>query len=184
MPGLKPGPEVQLKGERITLRPVAPGDVTDDYVAWMNDPEVNQYMETRFSSHARDDVASFVERMRGNENVYFLAITLNEDGRHVGNIKLALRPQHETGEISLFIGDKSQWGRGLGSEAIALVRDFGLNELGLAKLTAGCYADNAGSARAFEKCGFRREAVLEAEHVSNGRRVDGYRYACFGGRVK
>lgn len=117
--------------------------------------------------------------MNINEDKYFLAITLNEDNRHIGNIKLALKPMHNTGEISLFIGDKSQWGKGIGTEAIALVRDFGLNNLGLAKLTAGCYAGNVGSARAFEKCGFQREAVLKSEYVSGERRLDGYRFAYF-----
>ena len=173
--------DLRLTGALITLRPVTLADVTSEYVAWLNDPRVNRYMETRFHCHERIDVEAFVKSMREKGNVYFLAIVLNEDNRHVGNIKLVVRPEHSTGEVSLFIGDKSQWGKGLGAEAIALVRDFGLDELGLAKLTAGCYADNEGSIRAFEKCGFIREAVLESEYVSGGRRVAGYRFACFRG---
>lgn len=181
MPGLTVAMDrVRLEGERVVLRPVTPDDVSEDYVAWMNDPHVNRFMETRFRRHSRDDVLDFVRRMSENENAYFLAITLKDDGRHVGNIKLAVRPEHKVGEISLFIGDKSRWGTGLGSEAIALVRDFGLGTLGLAKLTAGCYANNQGSARAFEKCGFRREALLRSERICDGERVDCIRLACFG----
>lgn len=179
MPGVNGLDELRLKGERVVLRPVRPEDVTDQYVAWMSDPEVNRFMETRFKTHGREDIAAFVESQRADANVRFFAITLKEDGRHVGNIKLAVRSGHATGEISLFIGDKAQWGRGLGSEAIALVRDYGLKVLGLAKLTAGCYAPNFGSAKAFEKAGFKREAVLKAEHLCDGKRVDGYRYAFF-----
>jgi len=180
MSGVGRGHDVaRLEGERIVLRPVVSEDVTEDYVSWMHDPEVNRFMETRFRSHSRQEIEDFVSRMRGDGNILFLAMVLKDDGRHVGNIKLAIRPEHKRGEVSLFIGDKSQWGRGLGAEAIALVRDHGLQTLGLEKLTAGCYANNLGSARAFEKCGFKREAVLEKEYVSGGERVDGYRYACF-----
>jgi RimJ/RimL family protein N-acetyltransferase len=184
MPGVSDSKAPRLAGKRISLRPVMPGDVTDDYVAWMNDPEVNRFMETRFRPQTRQDVAAFVHNMIENEEVYFLAITLNDNGRHVGNIKLALKAGHGTGEISLFIGDKSHWGKGIGTEAIALVRDFGLYELGLVKLNAGCYADNLGSVRAFEKCGFQCEAVLKSEYVSGSRRVDGYRFACFSGDLQ
>lgn len=181
MPGIRRNAdETRLEGERLVLRPVTGEDVADGYVAWMQDPEVNRFMETRFRKQSRKDVEEFVGRMRGDDNVLFLAMILKEYGRHVGNIKLAVRPEHRRGEISLFIGDKSQWGKGLGAEAIALVRDHGLHTLGLAKITAGCYANNIGSARAFEKCGFVREAVLKAEYVCEGVRVDGYRYAFFG----
>jgi len=34
---------------QVTLRPVTLADVTPAYVAWLNDPEVNRYLETRFS---------------------------------------------------------------------------------------------------------------------------------------
>ncbi len=179
MPGVGGADPVRLEGDKVLLRPVEPEDVTEDYVAWMNDPEVNRFMETRFRTHTPESVADFVSRMQADANIYFFAIILKDDDRHVGNIKLAVSPEHSRGEISLFIGDKGRWGRGLATEAISLIKEFGLEGLGLAKLTAGCYANNPGSAKAFEKSGFERDAVLRAEYVCEGRRVDGIRFACF-----
>jgi [ribosomal protein S5]-alanine N-acetyltransferase len=180
MPGLDDAANsLRLEGERILLRPVNLEDVTEAYIAWMNDPEVNRFMETRFKSHSREVIADFVRDMRADPNILFFAIVLKGETRHIGNIKLAIRPEHSRGEISLFIGDKEQWGRGLATEAISLVKKYGLKTIGVAKLTAGCYANNLGSVRAFENNGFERDALLRAEYVCEGRRVDGIRFACF-----
>ena len=38
-----------IKGKHIFLRRLTEEDVSDDYVNWMNDPEINQYLESRFN---------------------------------------------------------------------------------------------------------------------------------------
>jgi len=173
--------QIQLSGTDLILRPVELNDVNEDYVRWMNDTEVNRYMETRFRPQARKDIETYVSSMIQKPNVYFFAILLKGDSRHIGNIKLEVTsPVHRRGEISLFIGEREHWGKGFASEAIRLVRDFGIEELALHKLTSGCYSNNLGSARAFEKAGFTREAVLKGEYLCEGQRVDRYCYSFLG----
>jgi RimJ/RimL family protein N-acetyltransferase len=171
---------VSLKSYRLYLRPVELSDVNDNYVRWMNDREVNQYMETRFRQQTREDIEMYVASMIQKPNVHFFAILFKKSSRHIGNIKLEVTsPIHRRGELSLFVGEKECWGKGFASEAIRLVRDFGISELGLHKLTAGCYSNNIGSAGAFEKAGFTREAVLKEEYLCEGQWVDRYCYAFF-----
>jgi len=173
--------EIVLTGTDLLLRPVRLSDVNEDYVRWMNDPEVNRYLETRFRSQEQRDIEEYVRTMREKPGVYFFAMVLKDRRLHIGNIKLEIVSSiHHRGEISLFIGEKEQWGRGLASQAISMVRDFALSELRLHKLTAGCYSNNPGSARAFEKAGFTREAVLKEEYRCEGRWVDRYCYALIG----
>jgi len=171
--------------ESLILRPVTPEDVTHTYVAWMNEPEVNKYMETRFREQTREAVESYVGTAIKNPDLHFFAILDPVSGKHIGNIKLAVNPHHRRGEISLFIGEKDFWGRGLATEAIKMISDHGFNELRLRKITAGCYSNNKGSARAFEKAGFSREAVLSKEYLCSGRPVDRWCYCRFpGGNVQ
>jgi len=44
--------------------------------------------------------------------------------------------------------------------------------LNLHKLRAGCYADNIGSIKAFEKNGFSQEGCLKNQWYSNGNYMD------------
>lgn len=170
---------VLIEGSDIVLRTVTLSDVSETYLSWMNDAEVNQYMETRHRSQTLRDIESYVRSMIEKPNILFLAIVLRDGGEHIGNIKLEVVSQiHRRGEISLFVGDKRQWGKGIGSQAISLVKDFGLSKLGLHKLTAGCYSNNVASARAFEKAGFICEAVLKEHYLCGNEWVDRCCYAC------
>jgi len=170
--------QVVIESRDIRLRPVTPADVNDVYVGWMNDREVNQYMETRHRSQTMRDIELYVKAMIERPDVLFLAIIFNGTNTHVGNIKLEVVSQiHRRGEISLFVGDKKHWGKGIGSQAVTLLRDFACSTLRLHKLSAGCYSNNLASARVFEKAGFTREAVLKEHYLCGHEWVDRYCYA-------
>jgi RimJ/RimL family protein N-acetyltransferase len=154
------------QNECVALRVLRPDDVTDAYVGWLNDPGINRFLESRFQRHDKAGVAAFVQAMLASDRNLLLAITDRADGRHVGNIKLGpIDPPHGLADIGLIIGDRMAWGRGLGTAAIQCVVEIARHELGLRKLTAGCYASNLGSARAFEKAGFHVDAVRR-EHLN------------------
>ncbi len=174
--------EVILKGARVLLRNVTVSDVNENYYRWMNDPVVNRYMETRFRPQSYEDIRSFVEKTAAAPDAVFLAILFRAQDRHIGNIKLGpISRVHKRGEISFFIGDQSLWHKGLATEAVSLLTDFGLNTLGLVKITAGCYSNNLGSVRVFEKCGYIREAVLQKHYLLDNTFVDRVCFAKFAG---
>lgn len=162
-----------LTGERIYLREVRLSDVGEQYYSWMNDPEVVQYLETRFHPRSIENITEYVRAMDGKADEPFFAICLNENDKHIGNIKLGpINWQHRHADISLLVGDKACWGKGFATEAIRLVTEFAFGELNLNKLKAGCYGDNQGSAKAFERCGFHREGLLQEHFWSKGEYVD------------
>ena len=159
--------------DRIECFVLEPVHVTETYVGWLNDPEVNLYLESRFVAQDIRSVSAFAERALADARVLFLGIRSHDLGRHVGNIKLAgIDRRHGLGEVGIMIGDRQAWGRGVGSEAIRCVAEIAKHELGLRKLTAGCYASNVGSARAFEKAGFHVEGRRPKHFLLEGRPED------------
>lgn len=138
----------------------------------MNDPEVVRWLEVRGRTFTAADLADFVESQNANPLVHMFGMFLQEDGRHIGNIKIGpLDTKHGRGDIGLLIGDRASWGRGYAREAIAAIADFALGPLGLHKVTAGCYAANEGSRRAFLAAGFIHEGTRRA-HLWDGERWD------------
>jgi len=167
-----------IEGQNLLLRRVELSDVNETYCKWMNDRDLNQYMETRFIYHSHEDIKAYVKKMNDDPHIHFMAIMYKAKNQHIGNIKLGpVVKEHSRAEISLWIGEKSLWGRNLGTEAISLMRDFGCHALKLHKITAGCYSNNEASARSFEKAGFFREAVLKDEYICEGAYVDRFCYA-------
>lgn len=165
-----------LTTARLLLRALEAADLNATYLAWLNDPEVNRYLETRFQPQTMEALQAYWQDHRDDPTSPWFAICLQVDGRHIGNIKLGpIQWLHRRADLSLFIGDRSCWGQGYASEAIAAVRDWAFDELDLQKLNAGIYGGNLGSRRAFEKCGFSLEGTLRAEVVSRGGRLDVWR---------
>lgn len=151
----------QLEGRRVLLRAVTPADVGARYCAWLNDPTINRFLETRHEVQTLDSVRRYVEAMRADPRQNFWAICVEAGARHIGNIKLGpINAAHGHADVSVFLGEKDCWGHGYATEAIALVARFAFQTLQLNKLKAGAYRENVASIRAFEKCGFRQEGAL------------------------
>jgi RimJ/RimL family protein N-acetyltransferase len=169
-----------IEGERLYLREVRATDVTDRYYRWMNDSAVTQYLEVRFSPNSIDGIRSYVDGMAGNRDSLFLAVVLCDGDRHIGNIKLGpINWIHRFADVSLVVGERDCWGKGYATEAIALVTAYAFERLNLHKLTAGCYAANVGSLKAFLKAGWHQEGVKRQQFFVKGEYQDGLQLAVF-----
>lgn len=164
-------------GELISLRQIEMKDCTDHYVDWLNDPEVNQYLETKWFRQDMESIRAFVKEQRENDHSLLFAIILNEGKRHIGNIKIGpIHEHYRHADVSYFIGDKRFGNKGIATEAIRLVCEFGFQELKLHRIEAGAYAAAVGSWKALEKNGFRREGIFKEQVTFNGKYMDVYRY--------
>ena len=157
-----------LKGGRIYLRRLTEDDVSEDYVRWMNDPEINQYLESRFYIHTIESTKAYIRSVT-NDNNYQFGIFLNDIDKHIGNIKIgSINQYHKYADVGFLIGDKDLWGNGIATEAISLATDFAFNILHLHKLWGGLYSPNIGSLRAFQKNGYVQEGVKKSQYLLNG----------------
>lgn len=172
-------------GGVVLLRQIELDDCTDTYVEWLNDPDVNRYLETRWNEQTLDSVIKFVNLQRENDYSILFAVIYIKNGKHIGNIKIgSINDHYKHADISYFIGDKTYWNKGVVTEAINLVSEFGFKDLKLHRMEAGVYADAIGSWRALEKNGFIREATFRDKVVSDGKYMDIYRYGLLNSEFK
>lgn len=168
----------------IYLRSISLDDVNTTYVDWLNDPQVNQYLETRFSHQNIQSVRSFVKTMIKAPNEHLFTIRTCDD-QHIGNIKIgAINMHHGYGEVSLFIGDKNAWGKGYATLAIELISYYALSALKLRKLSAGAYQANIASTKAFIKAGYEMDGIKKGHFRSHDEVVDGIYVCLFSDQVK
>jgi len=164
---------VRLEGDKIYLRSLTVEDATDEYVGWLNDPEVNQFLESRFENHTLGSVRAHIEKTTQTTTNIFLAILRKDTDNYIGNIKLGpMDMHHRVGSVGLMIGDKNSWGKGFATEAIQLMTEHAFDTLELHKVTAGVYANNVASIKAFFKLGFFEEGRLKRHIFFNGEYID------------
>lgn len=168
--------DASLVTARLYMRPLREEDVTQTYVDWLNNPEVNRYLETRHSVQTLDTCREFVRRCNADDLEHLFGVFLKDSGRHVGNAKLGFINQlHRRGQISLVIGEKSFWGLGLAREIVHALTRHGFGRLELDRLEAGCYEENLSSLRVFLSVGYTVEGFFRS-HALN---VGGQRTGCF-----
>jgi len=167
-----------LVGRRFTIIPLKEEHICDMYVSWLNDPEINSFLEVRFVNQTRETVQEYVRSFYKYIEKYIWGIYPIDSEGMIGTATLSgIDRHHGLGEIGLVIGEKAYWGKGASEEAVNLVAEFAFEILGLRRLTGGCYASNYGMSFSFKRLGFTNEGKLrQAYYLSPGVYVDGYRW--------
>jgi RimJ/RimL family protein N-acetyltransferase len=164
-----------INSERLIFRTLRLEDVSERYLRWLNDPEVNQYLETRYVLQTRDTCEKFVSDMEKDPASYLFGIFDKITKEHIGNIKLGfVNSYHQRGQLSLLIGEKSRWGNGYATESIRCITKWGFKSLQLERIEAGCYETNLGSLRAFLKAGYSVEGFHRKKVLFNGKRIGSF----------
>ena len=160
-----------LKSDRIYFRTLDENDVSDRYVNWLADPEVNDFLETRWKKHSPENILTFVQKANASKNSYLFGIFLNDNDLHIGNIKVAsIDLNRKCADVSFFIGDKNKWAKGFATEALRLALKFSFEELKLNRVQAGYISGNEASAKIFE----RNRFVVEGHRRKHNRYGDSY----------
>src|SRR5688572_27650888 len=108
----------------IRLRPITVADATPHYLKWMNDEEVTRFLSTWDRRYTLGEIRDYLTNILANSSERMFAIT-DGSSHHVGNIKIHIDRQHNTGDIGLLIGEKSCWGRGYATAAILAATRIG-----------------------------------------------------------
>lgn len=95
------------------------------------------------------------------------------DGQLVGTIGLQLGEDvyRQSAEIGYWLAEE-YWGRGVVSEAVRALSDWGFQTFGLLRIHAYVFENNAASVRVLEKAGFELEGRMRSAVLKNGRVMD------------
>lgn len=166
-----------IETPRLRLVPFEERHLTDRYVGWLNDPEVVRYSEQR---HRRHDLAScrqWVEGMRAGGHPFWAIETSEAALGHVGNVAAYVDRANRVADVTILIGERAAWGRGLGMEAWRATCDWLLAGAGMRKVTGGAMAANRAMVRVMERTGMRPDGVRAGQFLLDGRAVDLVHYA-------
>ncbi|MCU7694596.1 GNAT family N-acetyltransferase [Haoranjiania flava] len=158
---------ITINTDRLILKKLTADHLSAAYVNWMNDPEVNKYLESG-GDYTIDKLNAFLIEQE-KKNILFWAIHLKENGRHIGNIKIdPIDQENLSGEYGIMIGDKAAWGKGFAKEASLAVIQYCFREIGLKHITLGVVDQNQAALQLYHNIGFRRISETETTNKYNG----------------
>jgi RimJ/RimL family protein N-acetyltransferase len=153
----------------IELKPLSEEHISPFY-SWLRDDETIKYSLTSFQQIASDeDIKLWFSNLLFNQNDFTLGIFLSADGTLIGYTGICnISTINKNGEYFIFIGDKSQWGKGIGTITTQKVVQFGFEKLNLNRIMLTVSEPNIGGIRAYEKAGFKIEGKLRQACFRDG----------------
>lgn len=167
-----------LTTERLQIRRAVAGDLEAVH-RYRSLESVSRWMSTA--------PAHFPERFMVPERLR-VTLIIERTGTVVGDLMCKVEDGYAQSDVEAYaegveaeIGwclDPEHAGLGYATEAASALLRTCFQDLGLRRVTAGCFADNVASWRLMERLGMRREShtVRDSRHRS-GRWLDGLRYA-------
>lgn len=159
----------RVEGERVNLREVREED-NALLRRWRGDPEILRWLFSDLAP-AEDEQRRWFESLASDETR--LAFTIETAaGRPIGQAGFKnIDRESRRAELGILIGERAEWGRGLGAEACGLLVRHGFEELGLRRIDCLVLADNARALKLYRKLGFHRDEDVRCEPVRKGGRL-------------
>lgn len=149
-----------LESERLYYKPLCIEHITKEYVNWINDHEVNKYLESG-GDYTIEKLKAYIEEHEKKESLFW-AIHLKDSNKHIGNIKIdPINIETNSGEYGILMGDKQNWGKGFAKEASIAIIEYCFEELKLSKITLGVIEDNIKAASLYKKIGFTIDEIIK-----------------------
>ncbi len=156
-----------VRGDAFYLQRIRPGTVSEDYLAWLSDPDVIRFLQVRFSARDEADISAFVESFDHVDRFLF-GIHDAVDDTYIGNITLRLDPNHLFAHMGYLIGDKRYWSSRAALDAVTLICDFAFFERGVRKIIEPTTDNHVASSFNFRRLGFTYEGKFPDLFWSDG----------------
>ncbi len=157
----------------IELRSLSKNDVFPFY-NWLNDLESIKYSLSSFQKiNSQKEIDLWFEILLQDEKNLNLGIFLKETNQLVGYAGICkISEQNQSGEYFIFIGDKSVWGKGIGSQVSKQLIEIAFQDKKLNRLMLTVSELNIGGVKAYQKAGFIIEGRLRQSCFRDGAHHD------------
>jgi RimJ/RimL family protein N-acetyltransferase len=153
----------------IKLAPLQPEHVTPFY-AWLRDPDVIAYSLSVFQSlKTTAQIDQWFAATLAQANTLNLGIYLPETNTLIGYAGLTgISATNHAGEYFIFIGEKTWWGKGVGTAVTKQVLHLGFTQHQLNRIMLTVSEWNTGGVKAYTKAGFVVEGRLREAACRQG----------------
>jgi RimJ/RimL family protein N-acetyltransferase len=157
---------MDIVGSRVDLRPFTK-DIIAYLYKWHQDPEFDATMSTEIGPKSEIDLKAMYDRFLPPSGRLFV-VTRHGEAAPIGVVAFGnLDLVNRRAEIFGGLGDRR--GEGLGVEAMRMMMDWGIANLGLQRIYANVVADNRGCLNMLANADFKKEAEFKNEIYRGGR---------------
>ncbi|WP_099352491.1 GNAT family N-acetyltransferase [Fredinandcohnia onubensis] len=158
-----------LETERLRLREIVHRDAQEIFNCFSNNDVTRYYGQDPLTKveQAEQFVEFFAKNYKEKRGIRW-GIELIETEELIGTIGFnAWSPKHKRAEIGYEL-QPQYWRKGYATEAVKRVITYGFDNLGLTRIGAVVFLENAASNELLTKLGFEKEGILRNNMYQNG----------------
>ena len=149
---------IRIDTQRFFLRSLMPNDATDRYIGWLRDQSTQRFITAAKDTSDLGSLREYIDQKSGRHDVLFLGIFLQENGKHLGNIKYEpVNVEEGYAIMGILVGDPDWRGQGVAAEVLEASAQWLKTHLGINKIELDVKRNNHAAIRAYQKAGFRIE---------------------------
>lgn len=160
-----------FKGENIFIRLLEREDLPYR-VEWLNNNKISSGITIDGPVSLAKTQAWFQKVLLDDNKRHFIIID-NKTKEPIGIIGLVdIDFRNRKSELYIAIGNKTYWGRNLGSEALQIILEYSFNDLDLNKVYLYTHMGNVRAQKFYDKNGFVKEGILRQHKYHKGKLED------------
>ena len=146
---------IEIKSERFLQRTLTDRDATIEYLNWLNEDVVKQFITYAKQSRSLEELRHYIAEKNNHKSTVFLGIFLKNNGKHIGNIKYEpVDCLNKFAVMGILIGDEEWRGKGVGPEVIQASAKWLQQERGIKQIVLGVNVENENAISSYQKIGF------------------------------
>jgi [ribosomal protein S5]-alanine N-acetyltransferase len=167
-----------IETKRLILRKAVPEDA-QDMLKYLSDQEVVKHMGLNAFQSIEDAMneIQWYDSIREEGSGIRWGIALKVNNSMIGSCGfLNIEAKHSRADVGYELS-KDWWGKGIASEALEAVIQYGFVHLHLERIQALIEPENTASQKLVEAKGFHKEGLLRRYEYTNGKFDDLYMYS-------
>lgn len=157
----------KIPGKNVRLRPLSDADLPTRE-KWTADDELARLMGVNLAKEpipgsAEEELQKHRDWLKSRQQAGAMVYAIEASGRYIGDIDVTIVHPEKKAELSLFIGDRTQWNKGYGTESAELVINT-LFAAGLVnKVDVSVPEINNRAYKFWQKLGFQTQVKQDSE---------------------
>ena len=162
-----------LQGKRVRLTALNKEDLPV-FSRWYEDAGYGRLLDAVPAAPKSEAAwATWLEEQQKLTNGFLFAIRPAANDTLLGYVELdGILWSHQNCWLAIGLGNRENWGKGYGHEAMELALKFAFHELNLHRVQLTVFSYNERAINLYEKLGFTREGVFREHLQRDGRRYD------------
>jgi RimJ/RimL family protein N-acetyltransferase len=161
-----------LRGDLVRLTVEEPETLAKLEAQWLGNSEYSRLLDWEPARRASaKTVQKWIEKQCENESSIAFSIRTLADDHIIGEIGLdAIYWTHGDSFVGIGLGNREDWGKGYGTDAMKIILRYAFTELNLRRVSLDVFEYNPRGVRSYEKAGFVIEGRQRGVILREGRR--------------